>query len=174
MKPSEKPEFVRHLIGLSAIKPGKGLTPEALEIWWASMQDWSLEDFMSGVARLAREVEFMPSPYHFEQLRKAGRPTAGEAFEIARRSFGSSIECGQVTHNGTCGDPLIDRAVRAIGGYGAIALCDRDKLPFLERRFVEHYASICEADDVRAAVPQIACASLPRLGAALKAIRHET
>lgn len=156
MTPKDKPDFIKQLIGLAAVKPGKDLTPEAYEIWWNAMQDWSLEEFKQAAAHLAKSVEFMPSPYHFEQLRKAGRPTAGEAWEKARKACGSAIQYGQVTHNGTCGDPTIDAAVRAIGGYGVIAMCDTDKLHFLERRFAEHYESIQDAKDVREAVPQIA------------------
>ena len=153
---SDKTKFIATLMGLAAVKPGKGLTKEAIEIWWLAMESWNLEEFKQAAAHLVRSIEFMPSPFHFEQLRKAGRPTAGEAWEKARKACGSAIQCGQVTHNGTCGDEMIDRVVRAIGGYGAIAMSDRDKLPFLERRFAEHYASIQDASDVREAVPQIA------------------
>lgn len=156
MQSADRPEFLRVLNGLAAIKPGAKLTTEALDMWWLSMAEWPLAGFKQAAAHLARAIEFMPSPFHFEELRKAGRPTAGEAWELARKACGSAIQCGQVTHNGSCGDAMIDRVVRAIGGYGAIAMCDRHKLPFLERRFAEHYESIEASDDVRLALPQVA------------------
>lgn len=156
MTPEDETQFCAVLKGLSSVKPGNKLTPEAIDLWWMAMQDWTLDEFKQGAAHLMRSVQFMPSPYHFDQLRKASRPTAGEAWERARAACGSAIQCGQVTHNGTCGDPLIDRVVRAIGGYGVIAMCDREKLTFLERRFAEHYESIQGAQDVRLGVPQIA------------------
>src|SRR6186713_1042196 len=82
--------------------------------------------------------------------KQGGQQSAKHGSEPAKRV--APIQCGQITHNGTCGDELIDRAVRAIGGYGVIAMCDRDKLAFLERRFAEHYADIESVDDVREAV----------------------
>src|ERR1700759_829480 len=81
---ADKAEFIGVLVGLAAIKPGKDLTREAYEIWWLAMRDnWTLEHFKSAASHLASSCEFMPSPYHFEQLRKAARQTAGEAFAQA-------------------------------------------------------------------------------------------
>jgi hypothetical protein len=155
VQPDDKPAFLATLNGLAAVKPGGKLPKEAYEIWWQAMQPWSIEEFKQAAAHLALAVEFMPGPYHFDQLRKAGRPTAAEAWECARKAAGSAIQCGQVTHNGTCGDELIDRAVRGIGGYGVIAMCETEKLPFIERRFAEHYDSLQDVEDVRDAVPKV-------------------
>ncbi len=161
MTPADKPDFIKQLVGLAAIKPGKDLTPEAYEIWWQAMQTWSLEDFKAAAAQLARSVEFMPSPYHFEQLRKAGRPTAGEAWiaalEYARKGW-TVWDGGKASVSGSMPEPddaLIDRAVRAVGGYEAIAMSNTDATHFLERRFCEHYESIQDVQEVREALPQL-------------------
>lgn len=154
MQSSEKPTFAAILNGLAAIKPGGKLTPEAYEVWWLAMQEWPLDDFREAAAHLAKNVEFMPSPFHFEQLRKAGRRTVGEAWSKAVASCGSSWT-PQGYRGGTSGDELIDNAVRSIGGYAAIAQCDQDKLHFLERRFCEHYESLQDANEVREALPQL-------------------
>jgi hypothetical protein len=147
--PADKPKFIKQLVGLAAIKPGKDLTPEGCEIWWQAMQDWQLEEFQQAAAHLAKSVEFMPSPFHFEQLRKAGRPTAGEAWAdiraMARRSY-----------EGEPADPIAARALQALGGLRAVAMCDSDKVHFLERRFAEHFEQIQDAEGVRTALPQIA------------------
>ena len=155
MRPSDRAEFVRILNGLAAIKPGANLTPEALDIWWSSMESWSLREFHAAAVELARRVEFFPSPFHFDKLRKSQRLTAGEAWERARKACGTAIRCGQVTHHGSCGDELIDTVVRAIGGYGVIAHCTIDRLPFLEKRFGEHYESIQDARELRQALPEL-------------------
>ena len=149
MTPADRPKFAQTLVGLSAMKPGKGLTPEAIDVWWNAMQHWSLPEFLDAASHLARSVEFMPSPYHFEQLRKAQLPTAGEAWDeilqLARSSF-----------NGEPDDPVAARALRAIGGLRAVAMSDTSKTQFLEKRFAEHYAQMQEAEDTRESVPQIA------------------
>lgn len=155
MTPDDRKAFAEVVIGLAELK-GRKLSSASIELYWRSLQHWPIAAFRSAAEQLIRTCEFMPGPKDFEDLRKAGRPTPGEAWERARRASGTAIQCGRITHNGTCGDELIDRAVRAIGGYGAIAMTDTDKLPFLERRFAEHYESIRDADDVREAVPQIA------------------
>ncbi|MDB6102556.1 MAG: hypothetical protein JWO52_2555 [Gammaproteobacteria bacterium] len=158
MRDSEKAVFTKQLLGLAAMKPGAKLTPEAIEIWWQSMRhDWELEDFKAAAAHLSRAMEFMPNPYHFDQLRKAARPTAAEAWIQARAAAGSCYVGGPIGFGsgGTCGNPFIDRVVQSIGGYRTIALHDTDKLHYLERRFTENYKSLQNAEDVRQAVPQI-------------------
>ena len=57
---------------------------------------------------------------------------------------------------GGTGDPLLERAVAAMGGWIVIRMSPEQNLHFLERRFAEHYAEIQNATDVRDAVPQLA------------------
>lgn len=150
MTPTDKAEFGRIVIGLSAIKPGKTLTPEGIKLYWLALQHWSIEDFRQAARHLACAVEFMPNPFHFEQLRKAGKPTAGEAFAKALEHASSSAY-----RSGPLGDPLIDAAVQALGGYIVIAMCDEDKTPFLERRFAEHYETMQDARGTRESLPAL-------------------
>jgi hypothetical protein len=147
MQPQDKTEFLKILNGLAAIKPNAKLTAEGLDLYWLAMVDWPLDHFKAAAARLAKECEFFPNPYHFEKLRKAGRPTAGEAFAIA-------IECAR--HGGGSNDLTIEQAVQAMGGWYTLRMCEEDKLHFLERRFTEHYEQIQDATDTRQAVPQLA------------------
>lgn len=148
MQPSDKPKFLAVLNGLAAIKPGAKFTAEGLGMWWQAMADWDIEEFSSAAAHLAKSCEFMPNPFHFEQLRKASRLTAGEAWAEVREI----VRAGGSSH----GDPAVDKAVRALGGYRALGMTNTDQMHFLERRFAEHYEDIGERDDVREAVPQIA------------------
>lgn len=148
MQHSDLPQFARILNGLAALKPGKPLTPEALDLFWNAMQDWSIEDFHAAANRLAKECEFMPNPYHFEQLRKAAKPTAGEAWARVLAAVRSSAYA-----NGL--DPLLDRVAQACGGYRAIGQCTDDGLPFMEKRFVEHYEAIQGAVETREELPAI-------------------
>lgn len=148
--------------------------PDALllDIYWLALKSWSIEDFEQAAAHLMSTAQFMPRPADFTALRKAGRPTSGEAWIKAMGNSRSAIVCGQVTRGTSCGDPLIDRAVHAIGGYGILAMCESDKLCFLEKRFCEHFESMQESDDTREAVPQIASTFRPRLnGEGPKSIR---
>lgn len=155
MTPADRKKFVEVVVGFAELK-GKQLSAPALELYWRSMQHWDLADFLAAAEQLVRTSEFMPTPKNFEDLRKAGRPTAGESWAKAVAACGTCHSALGYTSGGTCGDPFVDRVVRAIGGYRAIAMCDSDKLHFLERRFAEHFETMQDAEDVREAVPQIA------------------
>jgi len=156
MTESDKVEFVKIVLGLKAVKPGAPLSDEGLELFWNALREgWELADFKAAANHLARSSEFMPNPFHFEQLRKAVRRTSADAFAIARACWRSG---GRST-----GDALIDRAVAGLGGYEACGMTQTDKLSFLERRFAEHYADLQDVEEVRQAVPQIAASAL-RLG----------
>ena len=150
MKPSDRDAFLKIVIGFAELK-GKKLSAPALELYWGAMREWSLVDFRHAAEQLIRTCEFMPTPKDFEDLRKAGRPTAAESWARAVHHASSSAY-----RDGHLGDAAIDTCVAALGGYYAIAMTDRDKLPHLERRFTEHYEHQVDAQDTRAAVPQLA------------------
>lgn len=151
MTPADRQKFAEVVLGFAELR-GKQLSAPALELYWRAMQSWELPEFLAAAEQLVRTSEFMPTPKDFEDLRKAGRPTAGEAWLEARACARGWREHVVVR----TGDYLIDRAVATIGGYRAIAMCDLDKMGFLERRFAEHFESMQDAEDVREAVPQLA------------------
>lgn len=150
MNASDRAAFVKIVMGFAEVK-GKQLSLPAVEFYWGAMQDWELADFQAAAHRLSKTMEFMPTPKHFEDLRKAGRDTAVESWARAVAHAASSRY-----RNGPLGDRRIDMLVTALGGYAAIAMCEEDKLHFLERRFCEHFENVEDADDTREAVPQIA------------------
>jgi len=154
VNPADRKAFLEVVVGFAELK-GKQLSAPAMELYWRSLQHWPLEDFRAAAEQLLRTCEFMPLPKDFEDLRKAGRLTSGEAWAKAIASCGSCHSAQGYTSGGTCGDEFVDRVVRAIGGYRAIAMCESEKLHFLEKRFAEHFETMQEAYDVREAVPQL-------------------
>jgi hypothetical protein len=155
MKKSDRADFAEIVLGFAELK-GRSLSAPAIELYWRAMQSWSIEEFRAAAAQLLTTCEWMPTPKEFADLRKAGRDTAGEAWARARAACGTCRSGGHYGSGGTCGDEFIDRVVRAIGGYRAIALSEIDKLHFLERRFAEHFETMRDAQEVREALPQIA------------------
>jgi hypothetical protein len=155
MVDADRPEFCTTVLALAELR-SKQLSAPALVLYWRAMcSTWTIEEFRAGAEHLLRHSQFMPTPFDFETLRRAARMTAGEAFALAVKASHSAIRNGYLTNSGTCGDPLIDRAVAALGGYAAIAMCDNDKLHFLERRFADHYEAMSDAAKIREAVPQL-------------------
>lgn len=163
---ADKGEFAKVVMGFAELK-GKQLSLPALELYWRAMRDWPLEFFMLAAERLVKTSKFMPEPYHFEQLLKAGRTTAGEAFAKALEW----ARTGAYRHPAMTPEAiLIDRVVAAMGGWIALCGSDPEKIHFTERRFAEHYESIEDATDTRTALPQIAAPLHPRLAAGMKLI----
>jgi hypothetical protein len=165
MTPTDRKAFLETVVGFAELK-GKQLSAPALELFWHSMQHWDIDDFRQAANQLIRSCEFMPTPKYFEALRKAGRPTAGEAWaevlRYVRTDYSPNFPARLNGSAGLLSDPLVDRAVNAIGGYRAIANSDMDATQFLERRFCEHFESIQESEDIRGAVPQIAYSGVRR------------
>lgn len=159
MLAANKLEFCRILNGLATIKPGVKLTAEGLDLYWLALATWSIEDFRAAAAELARTSEFFPNPYHFEQLRKAGQMSSGEAFAIAQSI---ARDCSSYSEP-TSGHPRIDAAAHACGGYRAMGMAETGRIGFLERRFCEHFDDISEREDIREALPQIAGPSRARV-----------
>lgn len=148
---ADRKPFLEVVMGFAELK-GKQLSAPALELYWRSMQHWSLEDFRAAAEQLVRTSEFMPIPKDFEDLRKAGRPTAGEAWaEVLEH-----VRAGAYGGRGIVVSELVDRCVAAIGGYNAIGMSETDKTHFLEKRFNEAFENLQDAEDMREAIPQIA------------------
>lgn len=167
MQPTDKRGFVEVLNGLAAIK-GKELTKEALELWWSAMSRWSLEDFKGAASHLVSSCQFMPTPYDFEQLRRAGEPTAAEAWTAALES------CKEWRNPELLPNGRISRAARAIGGFRAIAYADiENDLPHIQRRFLEAYEELSDVESVRDALPELTRPQITRKTNGFAQIGHE-
>ena len=152
MQPTDRKAFLEIVIGFAELK-GKALSAPAIELYWNAMQAWSIEDFRAAANHLVGTCQFMPTPKDFEDLKRAGNPTAAEAWAAARKALQWTVN-GYVEKPGT--DPLVALALRSIGGANALAMCDEDKLHFLERRFSQVYESLADSNAIREALPLIA------------------
>lgn len=136
--------FCAVVVGFAELR-GRQLSAEAIELYWHAMQSWSLDDFKRGANALLNSSKFMPTPYDFEQLRRAGELKPPEAWVLVL--------------SGAALDPnsRIYRAAQCVGGQYAVrhANTERD-LPHVERRFLEAYAQLSEVEPIREALPQIA------------------
>jgi hypothetical protein len=129
-----------------------------LDAYWLALKDWDLEAFEQACGHLLKTSKFMPRPADFTELRKAGRKTAGEAWAEVLHYVRNGYSYVGERLNGSAEpeDAAMLAAVRAIGGYNAIAMSRTDQTPHLERRFCEHYDAISQAEDVRESVPLLA------------------
>lgn len=160
MQPNDKAEFMKTLIGMAAIKPGKPLSPEGYELFWNAMQCWPLDEFKRAAAHLARTCEFMPNPYHFEQLRKtASGANADESWTQILESHGHTDDAAGM------------RALRSLGGWGVVGFADTSRLPWLKERYREAYENFADSSSAQESLPQISRETRPLLADITKRMR---
>lgn len=165
MTPDDRKEFVEVVIGFAELK-SRVLSAAAIELYWRSLQHWPIAAFRSAAQQLIRTCEFMPLPKDFEDLRKAGRPTAGEAWAAVL----DYVRSGMYDRGGAGVSEFVDRCVAAIGGYRAIGMTETTKTHFLEKRFAETFDTLQDVTDKRERVPQIAYSqTMPMLPGASRA-----
>lgn len=155
MTPANRNDFCQIVLGLAELF-GKELSSPALTIYWNCMKDWPLDEFRAAAGLLLRRCEFMPVPKDFEGLRRAARPFAGEAWARVLVHLRGGYRSGAGVDDGG----PIDQAVRSLGGYQSLAFRETRYLGIDERRFVELYAQIVEAVEVRRTLPRLAHAAL--------------
>lgn len=157
MQPTDATAFRNTLTGMFRLY---GQDPDALvlDAYWLALADWPLAEFQAGARHLMQTAKFMPRPADFAELRKAGRPTAGEAWAEALERVRHGRYPSEDTH--------LERVVRALGGWRSLGMTTTEGLPFIERRFAEHFEAMQDANDVREAVPQIAAPNRPQLARA--------
>lgn len=159
MNTEDRKAFLEIVIGFAELK-GKTLSAPALELYWHAMQPWPLSDFRIAASQLLRTLKFMPTPADFEDLRKANRITPGEAFASIRVWLVYSPN-GYTLSETTPRN--IASAIQAMGGVNAYAMAREDQLPFLEKRFCEHYEQITANAETREEVSQLLFDSAERL-----------
>lgn len=152
MEQVDFPRFRAVMAGIAKVYE-REIDGPLLDAYWLALRDWQLADFEAAAGHLMATSEFMPRPAAFSALRKAGEPTAAEAWEKARKALQWTVN-GYVEKPGT--NPLVSKALRSIGGANALAMCDEDKLHFLERRFAQVYESLADSNAIREALPLIA------------------
>lgn len=140
------------MIGMGELY-GKEISGPLLDAYWVALRSWEIKPFEEACAHLMANATFMPRPADFTALTKAGRETAGEVFAGLRQWL-------KYTPHGYQLDAETPRkiasAFAAMGGAQAYAMCDEEKLPYLEKRFCEHFDQISEVEDARVSVPKIA------------------
>jgi hypothetical protein len=119
------------------------LSNTLLDVYWLALRDWTLADFEAASAKLMQSGQFMPRPADYTAMRKAALPTKGEAWaQVLRHCKGGYRDGSGLT-------PEIDAAVRALGGYRALAFLPLEEMHWQEKRFSEHYGEAAEVAEKR-------------------------
>ena len=144
MQPADRKRFQAIMAGMAKVYE-REIDAPLLDAYWLALRTWDLGDFESAAGHLIGTSKFMPRPADFNDLRRAAEPTAGEAWALALS--GTALEPGS----------RIARAAAIVGGQQRMRMADIERdLPHIQRRFLAVYAELADADQTRAALPQIA------------------
>lgn len=114
------------------------LSNTLLDVYWLSLRDWSLAEFEGAAAKLMQSSTFMPRPADFTELRKQARErTAADAWFT----------------KGTSDDPRANKAMQIATQGRYVGHIPLDELTWVQKRFVEIYDELADADEARAALP---------------------
>jgi len=139
VKADDRPEFLRIMNGLASVFGGQ-ITPEALDVWWGAFGGWSVDQFKHAAGAAVTRCKFMPRPADLFDVRRAARPTAGEAWEIAGKGR----------------DAIADKAFSIATQGRYFGHIPYDEHPWIQKRFIEVYEQLAEVEDARDAAPQLA------------------
>lgn len=143
MRPNDRKAFLEVVLGFAELK-GRQLSAPALELYWNSMQDWSIEDFRSAANTLIKSCEYMPTPKEFNDLRKALKPSGATAWFT----------------KGTSPDPLANKAMQIAAQGRYVGHIPIDELQWVQKRFIEVYEELLDKDEAQVALPHLKEVSL--------------
>lgn len=128
---------------LGASYPRWNVTPATINAYAMGLEDCDAESVWAAVKVHQRNAKWEPS---VAEIREMIQAEAGpkhmpwdEAWEMARESVGPA-GCGRAYDF----PPLVQAAVKSIGGFKAIGMCEEKDRPFLARRFRDAYESRCD------------------------------
>ena len=141
MRNDDKAEFAKRLYEMfKAFRKADEFDDDTVAIWWNRLhQDFAIEDFKVAATEMEKISKFLPVIANFFELKRLA-----EAYSETD-AWGDVLEhlrSGAYRRRGI-GDDKIDRAVRAMGGYRALAMRNEDDLTIWGfKRFREHYSDV--------------------------------
>lgn len=144
--------FNRGMQALADAWPARGATKGTFEVYWMVLREVHDSVFEAALMGCLRECTFFPVPAEIlaraeQVLTDAGvlpkLPEAAweelmEAVKGPRRYYEENDGWGFVYDHGFS-SPAIYEACEAVGGLRQIAMTERDEMPFVRKRFMDHY-----------------------------------
>lgn len=121
---------------------------DRLDLYFTLLKDIPAQDFQQGVVWLLNDRVYptLPTP---AELRKAAQ-SGGNGVDVQTRAMRAwQAVCGAFKLGSyrtiTFSDPLVNAAVRAVGGWVELCECDSEECRIRENRFRQHYVALYHA-----------------------------
>lgn len=143
---SDNERIVRALIELSALTVGP--EPDSIRIaaYAKRLCIFPADVVVSAVERIGTKAKFFPALSEIlVEIEGGTKIAAAEAWQRAMLAASRG-------NRAATGDAALDATVRLIGGWDVLRLTPTDKLPFVEKRFVDLYPEAAAKIETQAAI----------------------
>lgn len=136
MQPSDRPEFKALMTDALAFY-GKDVSTFTLSVWWQACERFDVEQVRSALTAHAMDPDhghFAPQPADIVRV------LMGTMLDRSLVAWSKVLEASQrvgAYRTVVFDDPAIHAAVVDVGGWQSVCRCERDELPFLQRRFCD-------------------------------------
>lgn len=123
---------------------GKEASPDVLRIWWAALQDRSIDEIRIGFSRYIRSTEsgsFPPKPADIIRMIDG---TSSDRGMVAWSKVHEAILRVGSYRSLAFDDPIIHVVIEGMGGWPALCATPKDELPFRSNEFSKRYRALAE------------------------------
>lgn len=128
---------------------GRDVSPDVLRIWWAALQEFSIDEVRTGFSRYIKSTEsgtFPPKPADIIRM------IEGSSSDRGALAWAKVLEAAQRVgaYRSVCfDDPIIHNVIEAMGGWTAICAMEKDEQPFRSAEFAKRYRTYAETGGAR-------------------------
>lgn len=147
MKPSDKPAFLRALVGAAEIH-AKKLSPEQIALYWSLLEQHQVEVVVAAIERHMADPDvgmFMPKPADI--IRQIAGTSDSRAM-LAWSKVERAVRCVGSYQTVAFDDWRIHAVVRDMGGWIRLCETSEDDKPFRAREFEKRYRGYRDHDSV--------------------------
>lgn len=143
MVETDKPEFANIVKAVLDMK-GKEISPAVLRLWWATMEEFSIEEVRHGFTRWLKSPDsggFAPMPADIIRMIEGssgdrGMLAWGMVMEAIKRVGGWQSVCFE--------DPIIHCIIEDMGGWPKLCSTDGGEMNFRAADFAKRYRAYAE------------------------------
>jgi len=143
MVETDKAEFANIVKAVLDMK-GKEVSPAVLRLWWAALEEFSIEEVRHGITRYVRSPDsgsFAPMPADIIRMIEGGAGDRGmlawgKVMEAIKRVGGWQSVCFD--------DPIIHCVLEDMGGWPKLCSTEGDEMSFRAADFAKRYRAYAE------------------------------
>lgn len=127
---------------------GKEASPDVLRIWWAALQDRSIDEVRIGFSRYIRSTDsgtFPPKPADIIRM------IDGTSADRGMQAWAKVLEAIQRVggyRSLAFDDPIIHVVIEAMGGWSGLCVTPKDEMQFRAAEFAKRYRGYAEIGGV--------------------------